>query len=67
MRTVMSFKKAGTFEEDAKLQFARQLYDMCLERHGEDHEETRLVLKHISRLESRVPSRCGEANHLYLV
>ena len=36
-----------------QLQFARQLYDRCLERHGRDHEQTRLVLDYISVLESR--------------
>jgi hypothetical protein len=34
-----------------QLQFARQLYDRCLERHGEDHEQTRLVSDYISTLE----------------
>jgi hypothetical protein len=67
MRTVMSAKQVAIVEEDVRLQFARQLYDKCLERHGEDHEETRLVLKHISRLESRVSPRRGEANHHYMV
>lgn len=36
-----------------RLQFARQLYDRCLERHGENHEQTRLVLDYISALENR--------------
>jgi hypothetical protein len=36
-----------------RLQFARQLYDRCLERHGRDHEQTRLVLDYISVLENR--------------
>jgi hypothetical protein len=67
MRTVMSVKPVAAVEEDVRLQFARQLYDMCLERHGEDHEETRLVLKHIANLENRVPSRPSEVNHYYLV
>jgi hypothetical protein len=34
-----------------KLQFARQLYDRSLERHGQDHEHTRLLLDYISALE----------------
>jgi hypothetical protein len=34
-----------------KLQFAHQLYDRCLERHGENHEQTRLVLDYISALQ----------------
>jgi hypothetical protein len=61
----MSVKQVATVAEDARLQFARQLFDMCLDRHGEDHEETRLVLKHISELERRVWPRRGEANHDY--
>jgi hypothetical protein len=36
-----------------QLQFARQLHDRCLERHGENHEQTRLVLDHIAALERR--------------
>jgi hypothetical protein len=36
-----------------QLQFARQLHDWCLERHGENHEQTRLVLDHIAALERR--------------
>ena len=34
-----------------QLQLARQLYDKCLERHGENHEQTRLVSSYISALE----------------
>lgn len=67
MCTVISVKVIAGVEEDARLQFARQLYDVCLERHGEDHDETQLILKHISKLESRVSPRCGEADHHYLV
>jgi hypothetical protein len=68
MCTVMSAKAVVPIEEeDVRLQFARQLYDMCLERHGEDHEETRLVLKHMSKLESRIPLRRGEVSQYYLV
>lgn len=36
-----------------KLQFARQLYDKCLEQHGKNHEQTRIVLHYISTLENR--------------
>ena len=36
-----------------KLQFAYQLYDRCLERHGKNHEQTRIVLHYISALENR--------------
>jgi hypothetical protein len=38
--------------EDVKLQFARQLYDDCLERHGEDHQETRLLFEYIANFEN---------------
>jgi hypothetical protein len=38
--------------EDLKLQFARQLYESALERHGEDHEQTRLLCKYIAYLEN---------------
>jgi|HubBroStandDraft_5_1064220.scaffolds.fasta_scaffold662849_2 hypothetical protein len=41
------------------LQFARQLYERFLERYGEDHEQTRLVLGHISALENRTGSGRG--------
>jgi hypothetical protein len=34
-----------------RLQFALQLYDKFLERHGEDHEQTRIVSDYISALE----------------
>ena len=33
-----------------KLQFAHQLYDKCLERYGESHEQTLLVLDYMSAL-----------------
>jgi hypothetical protein len=36
-----------------KLQFARQLYASCLERHGEDDPQTHLVLNYIAALENR--------------
>jgi hypothetical protein len=36
-----------------KLQFARQLYERSLERHGRDHEHTCLLLDYISALEKR--------------
>jgi hypothetical protein len=39
-------------EENLRLQFARQLYERCLEERGEDHEETLLVSRYISDLES---------------
>jgi len=34
--------------EDLRLLFARQLYARCLEQHGKDHPETRLVAKYIA-------------------
>jgi hypothetical protein len=40
-------------DEYARLQFARQLYEKCLDRHGEQHEETRLVQQLVARLEAR--------------
>jgi hypothetical protein len=39
--------------EDPRLLFARQLYDRCLERHGPEHEETRLVAQYMWDLERR--------------
>ncbi len=39
-----------------KLQFAYQLYDRCLERHGKNHEQTRIVMHYISALEKRESS-----------
>jgi|HubBroStandDraft_4_1064222.scaffolds.fasta_scaffold4626455_1 hypothetical protein len=40
-----------TSERELILQFARQLYDACLGRHGEDHEQTHLALGYMHRLE----------------
>lgn len=40
--------------EDPRLLFARQLYERCLERHGPDHDETRLVAQYMADLECRV-------------
>jgi hypothetical protein len=39
-------------EEDVTLQFVRQLYDSCVERHGEAHEQTRLLLRYLAGFES---------------
>jgi hypothetical protein len=39
--------------EEPRLQFARQLYDRCLERFGLEHEGTRLVAQYMSDLEYR--------------
>ena len=38
--------------EDVKLQFARQLYQDCLERHGAEHEQTRKLRSYVTDLES---------------
>ena len=38
--------------ESPELQFARQLYEESLARHGEDHNETRLLSEYISILTS---------------
>jgi hypothetical protein len=45
--------------EDARLQFALQLYEDCLEKFGADHAETRLMARYIAICESskRVFSR----------
>jgi hypothetical protein len=43
-----------------ELEFARQLRETCLERHGRDHEQTRLVLGYTSALEDR-DSNCTRA------
>jgi hypothetical protein len=52
MSTMMPDNQIATL----KLEFARQLYDRSLERHGQDHEHTRLLLDYISALESRTSS-----------
>ena len=49
MSTMMPDNQIATL----KLEFARQLYDRSLERHGQDHEHTRLLLDYISALEHR--------------
>ncbi|HUA85257.1 MAG TPA: hypothetical protein VMB85_15445 [Bryobacteraceae bacterium] len=42
--------------ENVKLQFARQLYETSLERHGPDHEQTRSLREYIAELEKRESS-----------
>jgi ribosomal protein S17E len=37
--------------DNAKLRFARQLYEKSQERYGTDHEETRRVLEYLTELE----------------
>lgn len=49
--------------ESAKLQFARQLYDRCLERHGPDHEQTRLMRNYIAALESQDLAKVFKFEH----
>jgi hypothetical protein len=44
-------------ERELILQFARQLLQTCLEKHGTDHEETRLVLGFILSFERPSPSK----------
>ena len=53
MSTVTATKPIAFVEEDATLQFARQLYDRSLELHGTNHECTLAVLEYITELESR--------------
>ncbi len=38
-------------EREMILQFARQIYDACRGRHGEDHEQTHLALGYMHGLE----------------
>jgi hypothetical protein len=45
--------------EDVELQFARQLYERCLEVHGEGHEQTELVGRYIAALKDRDSRRRG--------
>jgi hypothetical protein len=49
----MSVRQIAAVDEDVRLQFARQIYDKCLERHGENHEQTRLAMEYLSGLENR--------------
>jgi hypothetical protein len=37
--------------EDVSLQFARQLYEDCLQRHGADHQQTQLLSDYLSSFE----------------
>ena len=37
--------------EDAKLQFARQIYERCQEQFGKDHEQTQLMRDYLASLE----------------
>jgi hypothetical protein len=51
----MPAKKMVDVEENAMLQFARQLYECCLERHGNDHEQTRLLLGYYLSVKAENP------------
>ena len=58
----MSTYQIAAVESDLRVEFARQLYDKCLERDGEDHEQTRIAREYVSDLESRHLSAlpCGK-------
>jgi hypothetical protein len=40
-------------EKEERLQLFRQLYDRCREQHGEDYEQTRMLLELISQVEEQ--------------
>jgi hypothetical protein len=39
---------------DLHLEFALQIYDHFLERHGKNHEQTRIVYNYVRSIESRI-------------
>jgi hypothetical protein len=43
-------------EREERLQLFRQLYDRCREQHGEEYEQTRLLLELISRTNEQPPA-----------
>jgi hypothetical protein len=45
--------------ENANPEFARRLYESCLELHGKDHKETRLLRQYIADLEGRDSQMSG--------
>jgi hypothetical protein len=47
----------GAVIDDVNLQFARQLYEGCLERYGEDHQQTRLMLQYVASFEKAATGR----------
>jgi len=49
--------------ENAKLRFARQLFETTVERHGADHEQARLLREYISELEHEDWSTHAIARH----
>ena len=48
--------------EDVKLQFARQLYQHCLERRGAEHEQTRKLRDYVADLEKHVSAFTNAAS-----
>ena len=54
--TEMSENQNATIHESEMIQFARQLYDLCREHHGEDHEQTRIALEYLSDLQAHQPA-----------
>jgi hypothetical protein len=48
---VMTANLISPIELDGLLQFAHQLYDRCRERHGDEHEYTKIVREYIRDLE----------------
>jgi hypothetical protein len=49
----MSAKSSVVSQEDLKLEFVRQIYKECREQHGDDDEQTLLILKYITILEGQ--------------
>jgi hypothetical protein len=46
-------------EKEKRLQLFRQLYDRCREQHGDDYEQTRMLLELISQVEEQPPPTIG--------
>ena len=53
-------------EKDLKLEFARQLYEACRERHGEDHEQTRLFLNYMQSFSDGTPDAHEPVRKMYM-
>jgi hypothetical protein len=47
----MSTHQIAMLEQDQILEFARQLYERCVEQYGENHQQTRMMVEYISGLE----------------
>lgn len=47
----MLANQIAAVEQDSIVEFARQLYDACMTRLGENHEQTRLAMEYVSDLE----------------